>query len=290
MNSRWFNIALGCFAVVVVGLLILFFVLMSLAGVTFVSDAPTPIRATRQPGSGLPATWTPGPTPSPSATSTPAPTYTLVLPPGTSLPPLFYIPASPTPAANNPYAIVVATPTASLLKYPVAFDSQLNIITYTVSGKTSAELTQSLNSNSLQDPHEVTGRYYARTDWFINAHWNTKPTLAGCELDRADIGLVMTMTLPALVSTKNLAVGVFDQWDGFVQHTIQHESGHVTLSLQGAREYQRQVGNVLAARNCDMLDTQLKNLFDTNYKAIDRANTDYDKQTQHGLTQGAVFP
>ena len=189
-----------------------------------------------------------------------------------------------------PYNIIVPTPTAPPSVYPIKFDSRLKVVTYNVTGKTTKELSQSLNANTLADPHEPGSRYYARTDWYLATNWYVKPTARGCEVDRADVSVAMTMTLPMLPTTTGIALDVLKRWNTFMSNTITHEVGHVEIGLRGGREYQRELGNYPPASNCNALRAKLEALFDSHYAAIDRANVDFDVKTEHGAKQGAVFP
>jgi hypothetical protein len=81
-----------------------------------------------------------------------------------------------------------------------------------------------------------------------------------------------------------------DRWNRFLDNTILHESGHVQIALDGARNYQRELGNLPPARDCITLQSQLKALFDQHFAAIDHSSVQYDAETRHGRTQGAVFP
>lgn len=188
------------------------------------------------------------------------------------------------------YDIVVPTPSAPALIYPIQFDSNLKIVTYPVIGTTLVALSRSLDANALPDPHEKDSRYYARTDWNLSGHWTWNPTTRGCEVDSGSISISMTMTLPLLASTQGVRTDVLNRWDNFVNNTVTHETGHVKLDLQGARDFQHNLGNFPTAPGCDVIQSKLKTLFDNSFAAIDRANTDYDAQTRHGRTQGAVFP
>jgi predicted secreted Zn-dependent protease len=230
-------------------------------------------------------------------TATAAPTFTRVLPP----PPTGIVSTSspgrtqtPTRVAGVPqavpYNIIVPTPTAPPSVYPIKFDSRLKVVTYNVTGKTTKELSQSLNANTLADPHEPGSRYYARTDWYLATNWYVKPTARGCEVDRADVSVAMTMTLPMLPTTTGIALDVLKRWNTFMSNTITHEVGHVEIGLRGGREYQRELGNYPPASNCNALRAKLEALFDSHYAAIDRANVDFDVKTEHGAKQGAVFP
>lgn len=226
--------------------------------------------------------------PTETKTSTPAPTYTLVIQPGTPLPSLGVF--GPTLTPTVPYNVAGITPVVPLMKNPIGFASPFKIVTYPVTGSTVDQLSASLEKGALKDAHDPFDSHYALTSWFLSATWEEKPSQAGCEVAHAMITMTITMTLPALSNPSNLPPDVAKRWDNFVSNTITHEMGHVKLGIDGATEYRRALGNFLPAMSCDLLKLQLNNLFKNEYAQIDNANVDYDKQTNHGATQGAVFP
>ncbi|MCX7839296.1 MAG: DUF922 domain-containing protein [Anaerolineae bacterium] len=195
---------------------------------------------------------------------------------------------TPTRVAN-PYQVVIPTPTAPPLNAPIAFTSEFRVVTYDVSGKTINEISKSLEANAMPDPAEPGSRYYALTRWQLASDWAMRPSLRGCEVVDGKVMVAITMTLPALV-TPNVPTDVRQRFDTFMEKTVLHESDHVEITLRGAREYQRALSHHPPASNCDILKSQLNTLFRQNFDAIQRANREYDAKTQHGRTQGAVFP
>jgi len=190
---------------------------------------------------------------------------------------------------TNPYRVIIPTPTAPPLVYPITFNSDFRVVTYTVTGKTLNEISRSLEANAMPDPAEPGSRYYALTRWHLASDWSVRPTLRGCSVEAGTIRVAITMTLPALV-TPNVPADAHQRFNTFLERTLVHESDHVTIILQGARAYQHALGNHPPAGDCETLKTQLNDLFRQSFHAINRANREYDAKTQHGRTQGAVFP
>ncbi len=276
-----FIITCEVLAVCACGALLAVLVGMNVLGNAFPQVAlVTPLAVTRPP------------TARPIATDTPAPTFTRVIEPstpnGTFVP---YRVVSPTPTqAGVVYDIIVPTPAAPPMVYPITFDSSFKVVTYPVIGTTLSELQRSLNAQALPDSNDVTGLYYARTQWYLSGRWFTQPTARGCEVESGSVTLAMTMTLPALSSSAGISPQVDNRWNTFVNNTITHETGHVTRNLQSARDYQRDLGNFPPAPDCARIKPQLNDLFNRATAAVRQVNIDYDAQTQHGATQGAVFP
>ncbi len=225
-------------------------------------------------------------------TRTPAPTNTRVLPlppANVTTGPLSVVTWTPTREPVS-YDIVVPTPTAPPLNYPITFASNLGIATYPVSGQTLNDLVNSLNAQAMPDSNDPSGRYYAQTQYYVAAQWFVQPTARGCEVESGSVTLAMTMTLPALSSTAGMPPDVLDHWTTFVNNTITHETGHVRRDQQGARDLQHGLGTYPPAADCATLKSKLSDLFDRASNAIRQSNIDYDAATNHGATQGAVFP
>jgi predicted secreted Zn-dependent protease len=263
-------------------------------------DSPISIAAflpTNTPTRTPTATFTPT-RPRPTETRTPAPTNTRVIPLGPTLAPTrtptgarTSLPTRPAPTlGSNPYAIIVATPTAPPIINPVDFNSTFKVVTYTVTGKTANELSRSLDAQAISDPHEPRSKYYALTEWYVAANWSWKTTGRGCELDRSSISVALTMTLPALATRQGIASDALTKWDPFIANTITHEKGHVTRALDGARNYQRELGNLAPLNDCSGMNSRMNEIFKRHLDQIDRINVQYDDETDHGVTQGAVFP
>ncbi|MEW5719374.1 MAG: DUF922 domain-containing protein [Chloroflexota bacterium] len=252
------------------------------AQIAQVAPSPTPLRF---------ATFPPTYTPTPVVTKTPAPTNTRVVDttPLSTLPAI--VPPQRTPTTvTDPYKVVVPTPTAPVMTYPIVFSSTLKVTTYPVTGKSVTDISKSLEANAISDPHEPGSRYYALTKWQLAGNWVIKPSVRGCEVSSGEVSLVMTMTLPVLATTTGVPADTLKKFNTFIDKTVLHESGHVELALQGARDYQRALGNFAPVSDCEGLKAQLSNLYRRSFDAIDVANVDYDVKTKHGLTQGAVFP
>lgn len=190
---------------------------------------------------------------------------------------------------TNPYQVIIPTPTAPPLNVPVAFASEFRVVTYTVTGKTINEISKSLEANTMPDPNEPGSRYYALTRWQLAGDWAMRSSSRGCEVVDGKVSVAITVTLPALV-TPNVPSDVRQRFETFMEKTVLHESDHVAITLHGAREYQRALSHHPPAPNCEVLQLQLKALFRQNFDEINRANREYDAKTQHGRTQGAVFP
>jgi predicted secreted Zn-dependent protease len=246
----------------------------------------------------VPSLTTPGraatrvPTWTPAATDTPAPTFTRVIPPpppNLTVPPFTAATRAPTRSVS-PYDIVVPTPTAPRMIYPISFESRLGVETYNVTGQTLGELSRSLDAQAMADPNDPSGRYYAQTQWYLASRWSYQPTARGCEVTSGSVTLTMTMTLPILAPAVGTAPDVLKHWTVFIDNTIEHETGHVKLNLQDARNFQRDLGNLPPAPDCATISWQLTDLFDRATNVIRRDNIDYDTKTRHGATQGAVFP
>lgn len=256
----------------------------TLAVFVFSADIQSALALAARPTSTLTSFQSPTPVPSATRESTPARRQ------GTSASSSSRVTPTPVSVKNAAYNVFVETPNAPQVAYAIGFDSNLAVETYAVRGSTLNALSAALDANALTDPHEDKSRYYARTDWHLGGNWYWKPTTRGCEVDHGEVTMQITMTLPIMAEQTGVPANVQTRWTRFVDNTIRHESGHVKIALQGARDYQRELGNFQPAVDCGALKSKLQDLFDRFFSSIDEANVRYDAETKHGVNQGAVFP
>ena len=66
-----------------------------------------------------------------------------------------------------------------------------------------------------------------------------------------------------------------------------HEAGHVRNGINAAYEIESVVKKSLPRQNCDLLKSDVDRIAFTMIKKYDQLDIQYDKETEHGKTQGA---
>jgi len=156
----------------------------------------------------------------------------------------------------------------------------LTFRTYTVTGTDAPSVRRSLDAGRPTDPHGG-APVDAGTDWAIHWRWPARRH-GGCDLSRARVTFRATVTLPRLAEGATLPPPLAEAWTRYMAALETHEAGHVRYAYEHR-------GDVLAAIRGATCRTAEKRA-EAALAAITAHDLAYDRDTQHGLTQGALFP
>jgi predicted secreted Zn-dependent protease len=175
---------------------------------------------------------------------------------------------------------VVPTPTRIVVE-PVRIDiANATMIYYELNGSTPDELRAQLNQLGPVDP--LDGLHYdARTDWHISWTWPGYGE-SECDLSRATISYNTKVTVPYWQPAKNTDPALIEKWNRYLNNLALHEQGHVNYV---ATNY-LQVKDAIQNATCLTAEQAAQDLL----TVFRQADAEYDEQTKHGETQGAVFP
>jgi len=110
-----------------------------------------------------------------------------------------------------------------------------------------------------------------------------------CKLSDVKVGLHVGMMLPVWQPTQFATSGLSGQWNTFMANLTTHEKGHVALDQQYAHTLADDLA-AFPATDCGTLSQQVRYLIDSEVNTLNQANDNYDSQTNHGATQGAILP
>lgn len=118
--------------------------------------------------------------------------------------------------------------------------------------------------------------------------YTSDPTTELCSLSNIAVGVRVEYVFPEWSSTG--ASGTFTkEWSTFIANLTTHEHGHAQLDIS----YAGQILSALQAlppSTCNMVQTTATTTAQNIIRNLDSANAAYDTATNHGLTQGALFP
>jgi len=156
----------------------------------------------------------------------------------------------------------------------------LNLVRYDVSGKTAKEIRASLNANGPW-VEDYGRRFDALADWNFYWDWPGYGS-ASCDLTKAEVTFKAKVVFPRLVGLEKLDPALQSKWTDYVSGLATHEAGHFSY----AYERQQIVEQAIANSNCSEADRAAQDAV-----ALLAANDPiYDRATNHGATQGAMFP
>lgn len=163
--------------------------------------------------------------------------------------------------------------------------SQVNY--YTITGTTASALRQQMNQ--LGPPGNNGRRFDAYTKW--NVAWNYRYGLVSdrCRITSLTVNTDMTYTMPQWQNLKQAPRSLQQQWQGYYQALQLHEEGHANHGRAATQEIWQRLSH-LNQPTCASMSQIANQTVQTIINRYAQKDIDYDRQTDHGRTQGAVFP
>ncbi|TXG77552.1 MAG: DUF922 domain-containing protein [Rhodocyclaceae bacterium] len=127
--------------------------------------------------------------------------------------------------------------------------------------------------------------FHGYTRWYVkwNYRWNEAPD-GSCRITRVDTSVEGTITLPKLVGGTGAQRTRFD---AYLAALRTHEEGHYAFARQAGREIDGKIAALPSMRSCRALEAEANGL---GYRILDihtAREKQYDRDTDHGRTQGA---
>lgn len=157
---------------------------------------------------------------------------------------------------------------------------------YRVSGSTPAELRTSMLASG---PEESGGRFYAYTSWHVRWRYDYAPAGGVCRMDQVDVRFRSRIQLPRWDPPGDADEELVATWRAFVAALREHEYGHRDIGARAARDILERLRS-MTVRRCENMseraNAEAHGILDLYRLREDR----YDRTTNHGETQGAVWP
>ncbi len=148
---------------------------------------------------------------------------------------------------------------------------------YDVAGPTAESIRKDMNLKNFKDPADEK-KVDSFGQWSFS--WQLRQTPDGkCD---ADVSFKGQVKLPRLLDAPTHSKDVEARWNRYLSRLLVHEAGHV----RWAWEQRGQLEEALEAGPCQSASAAAQSML----KLIREHDRTYDISTQHGLTQGAVFP
>ncbi len=171
----------------------------------------------------------------------------------------------------------VAAPLAS-----AASTERVSTATYRVYGATENAIRASLDARRP-------GEYDARTQWFVDWSYTSAVRNSRCVVASSKVHTRINFTYPRWVAPASASAELRADWTRYVSRLRVHEAGHATNGRVTARRIVATLGTMTSS-TCTGLDRALKAAITRHFAAGNALDRAYDRRTQHGATQGAIFP
>ena len=111
----------------------------------------------------------------------------------------------------------------------------------------------------------------------------------GCVVASAHVQMDAKVRLPMWANRYEGSRALQETWDGAFRTLDLHERGHVSISLDGAREIERDLNSIAMQPTCEALKAEARRRFDALHATIVSRQAHYDFVTNHGLEQWTPY-
>jgi|HubBroStandDraft_2_1064218.scaffolds.fasta_scaffold232786_2 predicted secreted Zn-dependent protease len=171
---------------------------------------------------------------------------------------------------------------------PMAHADDTEIVYYDVVGNSAEELRHQMDTKG---PFGEGGRRVdGHTDWKVTWSYQYAPAADGCRFTELGITVSATMTLPRWAPGDDASNALLKKWQAYIASLRVHEDGHYSHGVKAADAIKSLGQSFHTSDGCSIF---AKNFNDEAASIIEKyrvADASYDADTQHGRTQGAIFP
>jgi len=158
---------------------------------------------------------------------------------------------------------------------------------YPIQGSTAEKLREQMNQERPESKGE---RFDADTHWNIKWHYDFLADTKSCVIGLSQVTETIVYRLPHWVNQEDADPKLQKKWDNYLKHLRLHESGHAKNGRAAAEEIEAMLKNLAPVASCPLLDKIANERAQQIILSHNAWDLEYDKETRHGATQGAVFP
>lgn len=156
---------------------------------------------------------------------------------------------------------------------------------YAISASTAEELIAQMSR--LGPPQQDGRRFPGGASWRLNWQYSTTQHGSRCRIGQLRVNLETTITLPQWQQRDQADPELGAEWDAFLAQLDVHEQGHVQHGMEAAEEVRHALNGM--SGSCSALAEQANQRGTQIVEQYNQRDRDYDQQTRHGRTQGAVL-
>lgn len=156
---------------------------------------------------------------------------------------------------------------------------------YPISGSTAQELVAQMKALG---PAQHDGRRFpGGARWNIDWQYRSTQHGARCRIGQLRVNLESTITLPHWQQHAQADSELAAEWDTFLAQLDVHEQGHVQHGVEAAEQIHQALTGMTGS--CSTLAEQANQRGVQIIEQYNQRDLEYDEQTRHGATQGAVL-
>jgi predicted secreted Zn-dependent protease len=159
---------------------------------------------------------------------------------------------------------------------------------YDVGGCKEEELQRDIKKKCVQ--WNDGKKYDAVTTWDMKWDYGYDRDTLSCAADSFKVTVEILFRYPRWVRTREASPQLVEKWDRYMKNLIAHENGHRDMAVEAAAKLSRAVAALTPPSTCVELDRGVRALYRARMEKLNEDQKAYDAATNHGVTQGALFP
>jgi len=159
---------------------------------------------------------------------------------------------------------------------------------YEIRGSSERDLRRQMlkNGSTWEDGQ----KYDSVTSWYWTWDYGRDRASQTCSADDFSLTLEITYRFPKWVRTDEAPQPLVDKWDGYMKNLTVHEHGHRDRVVDAAAAFSRAAATLPPDLSCADRERRVRVLSSKMMAELNAAQQEYDEATNHGATQGALFP
>ncbi len=163
-----------------------------------------------------------------------------------------------------------------------------NFTYYPVQGNSERELRESMNEALKGKPFSE--KHDATTQWSIKWSYHYSGPDSKLRITDFNVSSQATIRLPQWKPPPEASPALIKRWQEFVNALARHEYKHAEHGQLAAQDMLNRVKALDTFSSANGLRSALQEINDNVLSKYRQADADYDRETQHGVKQGAHFP
>jgi len=175
---------------------------------------------------------------------------------------------------------------AAVVLPPSVWPQDTTIHWYDVDGDSEPELRSVMDAKG--PPDSAGNRHDAYTAWYVTWRFPFSRTEEGCSTGPVTTSVRIDVTLPRWRAPAGSLL--VKKWRRYLDSLAEHESGHRETGFNAATEITEVLPALPAKPTCEEAEEAANAAAREVLARHQKRDADYDLETSHGATQGAVFP
>ena len=185
-------------------------------------------------------------------------------------------------AQLNATADFAAASAADLMMAAPGVQVSTSTTYYAVEGSTWTALATSLRAQAASE-------WAASTTWQFTTSYRYEDTGGACRAGPVSVAAAINYRLPDWSPPADAPQDLLDSWSRFSDGVRLHESGHRDIAVAAAVALADALRGLPAEPSCADLEQSARTATADLMRQHEHDQVAYDLETNHGLTQGAVF-